>query len=258
MRPKFITRASIDSLLISFDEAKPHYIQGDQDWFIHRFDRERGLLDSRFEFPDFTLDCGAGEATEDEYAATDLENVKRVYDAMRNLPLTVASDARFWMGLSHTYCWDYVRYRRRNEIASGDDRAIKTSYFFTQGAKRSAHVNCLSRLWWGGRMTYDEGNRDNPYALTELVATTAFASNVMLISSSNFTGNRHVLLGILDAIKEQRDSGVDIKRKHFVGATKYLNRMGAITVLDYLDRARVREIISDYFATEEFERLVVN
>ena len=46
-------------------------------------------------------------------------------------------------------------------------------------------------------------------------------------------------LGILDAIKEQSDAGAEIKREHFVGATKYLNRMGAITVLDYLKRNRV-------------------
>lgn len=258
MRPRFMKRASIDSLLVSFDEAKPHYMSGDQDWFLRRLNREHGLCDSRFEFPDFALDCGPGAADEAEYAETDRENVRRLYSAMRDLPLAAASDPRFWMGLAHTHCWDYVQYRRIHEIATGNERDIKTSYFFTQGAKRSVHVNCLSRLWWGGRMTYDEGNKDDPFALTDVIATTAFASNVVLISSSNFTGNREVLLGILDAVKERMDAGEDIKRKHFVGATKYLNRMGAITVLDLLDRKRAKRIISEYFETEEFARLVVN
>ena len=64
-------------------------------------------------------------------------------------------------------------------------------------------------------------------------------------------------LGILDAIKEQSDAAAEIKREHFVGATKYLNRMGAITVLDYLKRNRVKNLVHEYYATEEFANLKV-
>ena len=101
-------------------------------------------------------------------------------------------------------------------------------------------------------MTYDESNKADPYALTPLLTDRAFASRIVLFSSSNFTGNRATMLGILDAMKDQRDSGIELKREHIVGATKYLNRMGAITLLDSLGRERVHSIISDYYATEQF------
>lgn len=257
MQPMFMKKDSIDSLLINFDEAKPHYVSNDRDWFEQRLVRERGLRYTRFTFPDFVLTCGAGEATEDEYAATDAENVRIIYDAMHDLPVATAVDQRFWSGLCHTNLWDFIQYRRRKALASGKDLDIKSSYFFMRGVKRSAHVHCVSRLWWAGRLTFDEQNRENPYALTHLLTDNAFASRVMLLSSSNFTANKSITLGILDAIEEQSASGIPLKREHFVGATKYLNRMGAITVLDYLDRKRVRSIISAYFATDEFIRLKV-
>ena len=257
MQPRFMKKESIDSLLINFDEAKPHYMSGDRDWFEQRLTRERGLRDSRFTFPDFELSCGNGEGTEIEYASTDAENVRIIYDAMRDLPTATAVDQRFWAGLCHTTLWDYVQYRRRNALASGKDHDIKASFFFMRGVKRSAHIHCVSRLWWAGRLTYDEHNREDPYALTSLLTDNAFASRIMLLSSSNFTANRNTMLGILDAIKEQADAGVPLKREHFVGATKYLNRMGAITMLDYLGRERVRTLISDYFKTEEFAKLKV-
>lgn len=257
MQPKFMTEEAIVSIIANFDEAKLHYIEGDKDWFDAWLSKRDGLRDSRFTFDALNLDTGHGECTEEEYSVTDGENVKRVYEALKSLPLSTAVDQRFWAGLAHTECWEYVHYRRRHEIASADDMAIKASFFFTRGVKRSAHMHCLSRLWWAGHMAYDEENRSDPYALVDVLAKNAFASKVLLLSSSNFTANRKLLLGILDAIKDQADAGIMLKREHFVGATKYLNRMGAITVLDYLKRDQVKRMISEYFATEEFANLKV-
>lgn len=257
MQPRFMRKESIDSILVNFDECKPHYMSGDREWFERRLTRERGLRNSRFTFPDFQLSCGAGEATEEEYSITDAENVRIIYEAMRDLPTATAVDQRFWAGLCHTDLWDYVQYRRRSALLTDKDLDVKSSFFFMRGVKRSAHIHCVSRLWWAGRLSYDEDNRENPYALTHLLTDRAFASRILLLSSSNLTANRGIVLGILDAIKEQNDAGVPLRREHFVGATKYLNRMGAITILDYFSRSRVHSIIADYFKTDEFASLKV-
>lgn len=256
MRPMFIRYDAIDNLYINFDVAKRHYMTGDQDWFLERFEHQGGLQESRFEFDDFVLSCGDGEATGRDYDRTDAFNVRILYKAMMDLPMAVASDERFWCGLSHTYCWDYIQYRRRKELASGDDKKIKTSFFYTYGARRSSYVHCISRLWWAGKLTYDESNKVDPFALTDVLTSSSVPSRILLFSQ-NITANKNAALGILDAIKEQSDSGVELKREHFVGATKYLNRMSAITLLDCLDRQRIREMISDYFSTEEFANLKV-
>ena len=257
MQPKFLTQDAIESIIANFDEAKLHYVDGDKDWFNAHFAKTNGLRDSRFTFDDLDLDMGSYECTDDEYSVSDRENIRRMHEALKTLPLSTAVDQRFWAGLAHTDCWEYVQYRRQREIASADDAAIKASFFFTRGVKRSAHMHCLSRLWWAGRIAYDEDNRSDPYALADILASNAFASRILLFSSSNLTANQNIALGILDAIKEQSDAGIALKREHFVGATKYLNRMGAITVLDYLKRSRVKALISEYFATEEFANLKV-
>lgn len=257
MQPRFMTDDAIVAIVSNFDEAKLHYMSGDKEWFDAYLAKRNGLRDSRFTFDELSLDMGNYECTDAEYATTDRENIRRLYETFKALPLSTAADQRFWAGLAHTECWEYVRYRRMNEISSGDDKSIKTSFFFTYGAKRSAHVHCLSRLWWAGRLVYDEDNKTDPYALINVLAGNAFASRILLLSSSNFTANKALTLGILDAIKDQSDAGVEIKREHFVGATKYLNRMGAITVLDYLKRSRVKSLINEYYATEEFANLKV-
>ena len=65
--------------------------------------------------------------------------------------------------------------------------------------------------------------------------------------------NPALALGLLDAVKQERDNGVEIRRKHFVGPAKYLNRMGGITILDYLSREQVCATVQEYYATPEFE-----
>ena len=56
----------------------------------------------------------------------------------------------------------------------------------------------------------------------------------MLISSSNLTARKENMLGILSAISKLEREGYEIKRAQFVEANKYLNKMGAVTIIDVL------------------------
>ena len=75
----------------------------------------------------------------------------------------------------------------------------------------------------------------------------AFSSTILLFSSSNFTANKNLSLGILDSIKKRSDAGERIERKHFVDSTKYLNQMGAVTILDTLSREKTTDLIDKFF-----------
>lgn len=252
MQPLFMRQDAIEDLRVNFGIAKEHYVYNDKEWFDDRLSVNHGLQASRFGFKDFELSCEKGPAGREEYYKTDQANVRILYGSMSNLPLSVACDERFWAGLAHTHCWDYVQFRRRQELESEDDKAIITSYFFTYNARRSSYVHCLSRLWWTGYLTHDPANKDDPFALTDLFASSALPSRVLLLSSSNFTASREVTLGMLDAIKEQQEVGVELKREHFVAPTRYLNRISGITLLDCLSRNEVRQMIRSYFETDDF------
>ena len=243
MMLEYVTTEVLHDLEANFQNQKLHYINQDKEWFDEYFKKTEGLRPSKIECEEFVLDI---EERDDKFNLSDLNNIKTLYTALRNLPIALASDSRLWTGLSFNQLWYYVTARRKEEIVSGGDKNILNSFFFTYGAKRSAHIHCISRLWWAGHLTYDE-TRSDPFELTELICRGAFASTIMLFSSSNFTANKNLSLGILDSIKKRSDAGERIERKHFVDSTKYLNQMGAVTILDTLSREKTTDLIDKFF-----------
>lgn len=236
----YFTNETLDDLKVNFETYKSHYMDEDNEWFIKHFEKSKGLLPSKIECNDFEM------CYDEDFNISDYKNVKVIYENLMHLTPSQATDERLWSGLLHSQFWEYVKYRRKVEIESGKSQDIQNSFFFMRGKKRSLYINCLSRLWWTGYMTYDE-TLENHYELTKLVCQNAFASNIMLLSSSNLTGNKNNILGILRSIKRRQDAGEVIKREHFVGATKYLNNMGAVTILDILGREDIEEIINGYY-----------
>ena len=250
MRISYLTDEALAILRGQLPANLECYASGDLGFFSDILDDIDGIkLYSELDFPDFELDMTSDFSISDPY------NVRTLYTAMRNLPPSIACDERLWAGLAHGLFWDYVQYRQKEQIATGEERKIATSFFFTNGRKRSLYVNCLSRLWWAGYLTYDESNDEDPFALTDLIAKRAFPSTITLFSSSNMTANRQIGLGVLDSIMKRGQSGEEIKRKHFVGSLRYLNNMGGITLLDVLSRSEITAIVDAYFDTDEFAKL---
>lgn len=83
--------------------------------------------------------------------------------------------------------WKYVKYRRNSELNSGVEKDILNTFFFRHGTKRSCFVNCMSRLWWTGYLLYDKDSV-NYYKAVDLICESAYASNIILLSSNNFYG----------------------------------------------------------------------
>lgn len=236
----YMTNDALNELKLNFPKYKKYYHDNEKNWFLKYLEKCNGLQKSKIECEDINMDFG------EDYNESDYKNIIILYSALKNLPLTIAIDERLWAGLAHGQFWDFVVHRRKLEIQSNNDHDIKNSFFFTRGLKRSAHINCLSRLWWAGHLTYDS-TRSNPFELTRLLCEGAFASTIMLLSSSNFTANKELCLGVLSSIKKLEEEGVKIKREHFVESTKYLNSMGAVTILDCLTREEVECLIDKFF-----------
>jgi hypothetical protein len=236
----YMTYDALNELKLNFQQNMNHYHNNDRSWFLKYLEKCNGLQKSKIECEDIKLDFS------EDYNESDYKNIIILYSALKTLPLTIAADERVWAGLAHGQFWNYVQHRRKMEIESNIEQDIKNSFFFTRGIKRSAHIHCISRLWWAGHLTYDS-SRSNPFELTRILCQGAFASTVMLLSSSNFTANKELCLGLLSSIKKLEDEGVKIKREHFVESTKYLNSMGAVTILDCLTREEVESLIDKYF-----------
>nr|WP_241393992.1 DUF6339 family protein [Clostridium beijerinckii] len=184
-----------------------------------------------------------------DYSKSDYENVKNIYSALKNLSPSAASDERLWAGLAHGQLWEFVKYRRKTELESKDNQAIQNSFFFMRGKRRSLYIHCLSRLWWTGYLTYDETRKD-PYELTKLICENAYASTIMLLSSYNLVSRKDTVIGLLSGLSKIKEKGQVIKRIHFVTVCKYLNNMGAITILDTLDKDQIKNIVEKVLKKE--------
>ncbi len=238
MRLLYLEQEAIDDLKMNFSEYKPHFHDDTNQWFVNRFNEKGWLKESKITCKDFEMN------RDDSYDISDRKNTEIVYEALKDLKPANALDERLWAGMLFGQLWEYVRYRRAEELESDDERKVLNSFLFLRGTKRSCFINCLSRLWWAGYLLYDEKAKYH-YSALDLISESAFPSNVMLLSSNNFMANKDIALGVMDSIKERKDKGDKVGRYHFVEVNKYLNCIGGITLLDTLSRDEAHKIASD-------------
>ena len=233
----YLDQKAIDDIKLNYDTYKDHFNDETNRWFVKKFSENGWLKESKVQCNDFRL------VTEGEYTVTDRENVKIIYEALKDLSPAIATDERLWAGMMFGQLWEYVKYRREKELASGDKQSILNSFLFMRGTKRSCFVNCLSRLWWTGFLLYDKDGADH-YNSIDFVCENAYASLIVLLSSNSFAANKNLIFGILDAIKERKEKGEKIGRYHFVEADKYLNCLGGTQLLDTMSRDDVKKKVA--------------
>ena len=238
MKLMYLKQEAIDDLKVNFSVYRSHFCDETNEWFVKRFNEKGWIKESKIQCQDFELNY------DDDFNVSDRKNIKILYAALKDLSPANALDERLWAGMLFGQLWNYVQYRRVNELSSGDEYKILSSFLYMQGKKRSCFLNCLSRLWWAGHLLYDSSNT-NRYAAIDLITESAFASNLMLLSSNNFMSNKCLALGVMDCIINRKNKGEKIGRYHYVEATKYLNSIGGIVLLDMMSREEVYGIVSE-------------
>ena len=164
---------------------------------------------------------------------------------MHNLTDSQASDERLWVGLCHDIFWDYMKKRWPLEKATDKAQYIKKNYFFAHGEKRSLMTNALAKLWWIGRLTYDETNENNPYELTEYIGRDLNGKGFPLFGS-NFSNNRYLLRLFLYTIKEYEiNNNIVLSRTQFLEMIKSMNMWSGKLLIDSLDRSILYKKILD-------------
>lgn len=233
MRLMYLSQEAIDDIKMNFNKYKLHFTDDTNEWFMQEFKKNGWIRESKIECRDFELNY------DEDFNVSDRKNIEIVYEALKDLSPVIATDERLWAGMLFGQFWDFVKYRRGKELASGKERDVLNSFFFLRSVKRSCVLNCLSRLWWTGFLFYDEENT-NHYAAIDLISEKAYSSNILLMGSNNFVANKKIALGVLDCIAERKKNGEKIVRDHFVQANKYLNCIGGIAILDTLTREEAK------------------
>ena len=236
MKLMYISEEAINDIKTNFNKYKSHFTDTTNEWFMKQFEKNDWIHESKIECNEFEMNLDL------DYNISDRKNVEIVFGAMSNLSPALASDERLWAGILFSQLWEFVQYRRAKELASGKERDVLNSFFFLRGIKRSGFMNCLSRLWWTGFLLYDPTN-ENHYSAADLICESAYASNILLLSSNNFIANKNLALGVMDAIAERKKKGEKIGRYYFVEANKYLNCVGGTILLDMMSREEARKLV---------------
>lgn len=248
MKVRYLSEAALDTLKKSLKDYLPLFAEETNAPLVARLKAdlqiETVFRETPYVFPDAPLN--PSKASEDELAS-----ISSVFLAMKELPNAVAMDERLWAGIAIDLCWDYVR--RRWDIAElfeKNDKSAVTKvgehFFFMHNARRSFTRNAISRLWWLGRLTYDEGLAD-PFARTRVVAQDL--GYIVDLLERNFSNNRRISAEFVDAVEKARDevrpAGGVILRPELRTLCKYLNMLGGVYILDSLPEGMIYKKIHD-------------
>jgi len=196
----------------------------DNTW-LESFFGTNPFIASKFAADEFVLDM-----SQEKPFLTEYENVRRVYSRLKFLSDSEASDERLWAGMCLGPFWSYTQYRWNVTTAE----SIQQHFMFGYGSRRSLTRNALSRLWWIGRLTYDNlGKRSHPYELTQFVCENA--DYIMHVLERNTSNNPTIVNAFLAAILDARNEGASINTNIVGELAKYLNLLGGIYILDCLE-----------------------
>lgn len=241
MKLHFLKEDALYYLKSNIDINEKNYSLPTNDWIYESFDGENPFCEFKIEVEDFTM---ITEAERPE--STDVQNAKIVYNALKNITDSQATDERLWSGLEHGQLWDYMQYRLKTSKGNLTTDSIKTNYFFKQGANRSLIVNTVSRLWWVGKHTYDKTNTTDPFYSMKYFEVD-FTTKILTLFSSNFTNNPKITRALLNGIVFLEDDGAKVSREQYHSLIRYVNMLGGTYILDYLTTEELQEKIIRYY-----------
>lgn len=257
MRLKYLTDKAYETLSDNIEIDKEKYYSA-AIWVPEYFKGKEYFKESRIETAAVKL------FMEGDRNESDIVNVKLVFDAFEKLTPQQASNEYLWSYLSLVEFWEYSFWRWGKEIEreapedneSNDTTAqslepkravnIKQRYLCQKNRAHGFLRNSISRLWWFGYLTYKDGSRSQKYELTELLLSQS--DLCQSIMERNFSMNRNVCFGILSAIKKiNDDEGLsNVIMAEWRSLCKYINRYGAVTLLDTLLEEDVEELSYKY------------
>lgn len=244
----FLNEDALAALKTNVKGNIKRYDDPTNDWIYEYFDGESPFIEYKMQINDFQFCNSADEKNED--SKNDAENAIRLYSAMKCLSDTQATDERLWSGLCHGDFWEYMHTRWKESKFNRDPASsLLWRYFFNMkgGIRRALFRNTLSRLWWIGRLTYDESRKD-PFELTRYWEED-FSTKSLILFSSNYMGNAEITRGLISALIDLEHDGFSLgtrKRDIYYQASQYLNIYGGTHILDYYTADEIKEKVLKY------------
>lgn len=229
MKLYLVKSASLDTIKQNLSSMLPDFEKANDpcEWLEERLGTSPFEATKFPEIPQFTLDMSS-----DDPSKTDGTNAAIVYENLKFLSDSQATDERFWAALCLREYWHFVRYRWGFDKKGVTEASIKQHAFFAYNVRRSLTRNTMSRLWWAARLTMNpDPNDPDPYRLTRFACENA--DTVMHSLERSTSNSRHINRAFLSAILDARDvEGLTMNTNIIGDLAKYLNLLGGVYVLD--------------------------
>lgn len=170
---------------------------------------------------------------------SDFENSVALYNVLKHLNETEASDERLWVYLTHVTFWDYMKKRWPVEGIENPIGRIRERYFMRGSSIESLTRSGIARLWWYAHMTYDE-SRANKYELTEVLLKRADLS--VGITERAFGSNPKIRTALLEFLRANPAISSDQEKTREI--YKGLNLVGGVRNLPFLEVIELKEVLN--------------
>jgi hypothetical protein len=175
---------------------------------------------------------------------TDIMNAKIIYESLKNLTESQASDERLWSGLAiDSKSYDYLKFRWKETT-----NTLKYRVVFHVPGKRGLMYHGLARLWWFAHITYDH-YRENSYELTEFTLSYPHILEKMIYR--NFSNSSIIRLGIIEGIKKFIEDDGIYKIDKIDELYKYISTLGSVSLVDNISKEEISELVYNFLVALE-------
>lgn len=167
----------------------------------------------------------------------DLNNIKILYPALKDLTESQACDERLWSGLAHSDFYEYtkMRWSHPREVNNmKKENYIQSRLFYSNDPKAKTR-HTIAKLWWLGKMLYDENNLSDPLHFVDTLGRRDMTTRINDVFTSNFSRNIHLLRPFLNVVDDYEKDGKMMNQDYFRSLVQYLNILGGMYLLDFMD-----------------------
>lgn len=230
MKIPFVPADTVKTLKTNLSDYAVYFKQSDNKQLQENL-QETLFLDTKYDLPESILHLKTDDKRPE---STDFENVKIVYDSLKFLTDSQASDERLWAGLCLGPCWSYVQ-KRWDLKKNCTPNNIEQHFLFAYAARRSLTRNAIARLWWIGRLTYNQKSASgNPYEYTEYVCKKS--RYIVDFLERNLSNSPEILQEFLRASRDAENNGAKIDSNRARDLVKYLDVLGGAYLLDAMPK----------------------
>ena len=167
----------------------------------------------------------------------DFNNAKMLYESLKNINETQASEEALWVAIAIREGYDYMIKRW------GFDAGTRFKYrwtMYTKGKRGLIHHG-IARLWWLTKMTYDP-DREDPYELTKYGFLNQ--SYLMKLAYRNYSNSPKVVNAILSALVEVEKSH-SVSYADTVRLYKQVGLIGGVSIIDAYTKEELYEKVME-------------